>query len=85
MPITLEFNDELQDALRVPLQEQEARLRKELALRLYEKGLLPLGKAREIAKLKKWEFLLLLSQENIPRQYDEHDLDTDLSVLDKLS
>ncbi len=34
-----------------------ARLRVELAVRLYEKGIASLGQARRIAGLSKWEFL----------------------------
>jgi len=84
MPLQLEFNDEIQDALRIPLDEQEGRLRRELALRLYEKGLLSLGKARQLAGMEKWNFLLLLAQEGISRQYDKKELDRDLSTLDHL-
>jgi hypothetical protein len=40
MSVRLELNDEIRDALRIPPEEQEGRLRRELALRLYEKGLL---------------------------------------------
>jgi predicted HTH domain antitoxin len=84
MPLRLEVNDEIQEALRIPPGEQEARLRKELSLRLYEKGLLSLGKARQLAGMEKWDFLFLLAQEGIPRQYDENDLDRDLATLDRL-
>lgn len=84
MNIRLEFDEELLDALRIPPEEQESRLRRELALRVYEKGLLSLGKAREMAGMNKWEFLLLLSREGIPRQYDKKELDRDLSTLDSL-
>jgi predicted HTH domain antitoxin len=85
MPITLEFGDELQEALRVPVQEQESRLRLELSMRLYEKGLLTLGKARQLAGKEKWEYLLLLAREGIPRQYDEQELERDILTLDTLS
>ena len=84
MNIRLELDEDLQDALRIPQEEQESRLRRELSLRLYEKGLLSLGKARHMAGMDKWEFLLLLSRENIPRQYDRKELDRDLSTLDSL-
>ena len=84
MPLQLEFNDEIQNALRIPLDEQEGRLRRELALRLYEKGLLSLGKARQLAGMEKWNFLLLLAQEGMSRQYDKKELDRDLSTLDHL-
>ena len=81
MSIRVELNDEIRDALRIPLEEQEGRLRKELALRLYEKGLLSLGKARQVAGMKKWDFLFLLAQEGICRQYDKNELDRDLATL----
>ncbi len=84
MPLQLEFNDEIQDALRIPPDEQEGRLRRELALRLYEKGLLSLGKARQLAGMEKWDFLLLLAQDGISRQYDKKELDRDLSTLNHL-
>jgi len=84
MPLQLEFNDEIQDALRIPPDEQEGRLRRELALRLYEKGLLSLGKARQLAGMEKWNFLLLLAQDGISRQYDKKELVRDLSTLNHL-
>ena len=84
MTLQLEFNDEIQDALRIPPDEQEGRLRRELALRLYEKGLLSLGKARQLAGMEKWNFLLLLAQDGISRQYDKKELDRDLSTLNHL-
>jgi len=84
MPLQLEFNDEIQDALRIPPDEQEGRLRRELALRLYEKGLLSLGKARQLAGMEKWNFLLLLAQDGISRQYDKKELNRDLATLNHL-
>jgi predicted HTH domain antitoxin len=84
MPLHLEVNDEIQEALRIPPEEQESRLRKELSLRLYEKGLLSLGKARQLAGMEKWDFLFLLAQEGIPRQYDKNELDRDLATLAQL-
>jgi predicted HTH domain antitoxin len=63
--VTLEIPDSLLEALRVPPDESEARLRQELAVRLYEKGLLSLGKARELAQMGKWDFHELLAQEQI--------------------
>jgi len=85
MPVRLELNDEIRDALRIPPEEQEGRLRRELALRLYEKGLLSLGKARQVADMEKWDFLLLLAREGISRQYDKNDLDRDLAELERLA
>ncbi len=40
-------------------------LKTELAIRLYQKGMLGFGKARELSGLTKWEFQDKLAKENI--------------------
>jgi predicted HTH domain antitoxin len=75
---------DLVEALRVPPGEQVARLRRELAVRLYQKGLLSFGKARELAEMTKWEFHLLLGEEGIVRRYDREELEADLKTLEAL-
>ena len=77
----LEIPGELAEALRVPTEEKQARLRQELAVRLYQKGLLSFGKARELAEMSKWEFHLLLGKEGIARHYDVEELEEDLKTL----
>ncbi|GAH82450.1 unnamed protein product, partial [marine sediment metagenome] len=72
------------EALRVPPEEKLARLRQELAVRLYQKGLLPFGKARELAGMSKWEFHVLLGDEGIVRRYDVEELKEDLRTLEAL-
>jgi predicted HTH domain antitoxin len=80
--LTLELPSDLRDALRVPVAEQEARLRRELAIRLYEKELLSFGKARELAGLSKWAFHELLATEGVLRHYDLEELEADLQTLE---
>jgi len=82
--VLLQIPAELADALRVPPEEQLARLRRELAVRLYEKGLLPFGKCRQLADQTKWEFHWLLGQEGIERRYDVEELQEDLDTLEAL-
>jgi predicted HTH domain antitoxin len=82
--IVLELPPEVCEALRIPVAEQEVRLRRELAIRLYEKGLLSFGKARELAGLSKWEFHELLATEGVPRHYDLEELEADLQTLEDL-
>lgn len=79
--VKFELSSELRDALRIPRDEQEPRLRRELAIRLYEKELLSFGKARELAGLSKWSFHELLAAEGVPRHYDVEDLQDDLDTL----
>ena len=82
--LIIEISRDLTEALRVPVEEQATRLRRELAVRLYQKGLLSFGKARELAGMSKWEFHFLLGEEGIVRRYDEADLTEDLRTLEVL-
>lgn len=77
--------EDVREALRLPELEQEARLRQELAIRLYAKGLLPLGKARKLSGLSKWDFLFLLTREGVSRRYDLEELEADLETLQLLA
>jgi predicted HTH domain antitoxin len=82
--VVLELPPDVREALRIPVAEQEVRLQRELAIRLYEKGLLSFGKARELAGLSKWEFHELLAAEGVPRHYDLEELEADLQTLEDL-
>jgi len=79
--ITLEIESETAESLRVPPAERESRLRQELAVRLYERQLLPLGKARALCGLSKWAFHALLAEQGIIRQYDVDELHEDVKAL----
>ena len=81
--IILEIPDDLAEALRVPPGEEVSRLRRELAIRLYQKGILSFGKARQLAEMTKWEFHSLLGEEGIIRHYDLEELERDLKTLDR--
>ena len=76
---------EVPEGLRVPPNELEERLRIELALRLYEKGIASLGQARRIAGLSKWDFLELLAREGILLHYGEEELREDLEAARRLA
>jgi len=79
MTILLEIPDSVARAIRLPKNEQQRQLKTELALSLYAQGLLSFGKACELAEMTKVEFGLLLGKRNIPRQYDEQDLQDDIA------
>ncbi len=82
--VTLELPSDAVEALRLPPGEEQSRLKRELAIRLYEKSLLSFGKARELAGLTKWQFHELLGDEHIPRHFNADDLQDDLRTLEKL-
>jgi predicted HTH domain antitoxin len=82
--LVLEISSEVAESLQLPPSERLSRVQRELAIRLYQKGLLSLGKARELAQMTKWEFHLLLGDEEIERSYDLEELESDLNTLERL-
>lgn len=79
MTITIEIPDTVARAIRIPRKEQQRQLKIELAISLYAQGILPFGKAAELADMTLLEFGILLGKRNIPRQYDEADLQDDIA------
>jgi len=84
MQVCLELPEECLKAIRLPEEEIQDRLKKELAVRLYSKNLLSFGKARQLAGITRWEFHDLLGKENVVRRYDVHELEEDLKTLEEL-
>jgi predicted HTH domain antitoxin len=79
MTIQLEIPDHIAQAIRLPLAEQKEQLRLELAVALYSRGILSFGKARELTGLSKYEFGIMLGKRDIPRHYDDEDLEDDVT------
>ena len=77
--MTLQIPVEVLAAVRLPPQEIEREIQKELALALYQRGILSIGKARLLAQLTRWEFEELLGERQIRRQYAEVELEEDLA------
>jgi len=75
---------ELPPMVKLPEDEVEERVKLELALRLYEKGILSFGQARKLANLSKWSFIEILKKENIGIPYDENEFREDLKVIEGL-
>ena len=69
--------DEVYEAFTLPEEEREPAIKRELALSLYDLGVLSFGKARELAELSKLEFHQLLGDRGIERHYTEEELDED--------
>ena len=77
--LTLEVPREVLEAVKLPPAEVEKEFLKELALALYQRNVLSLGKARVLAQMTRWEFEELLGQRGIVRHYTEVDLAEDIS------
>lgn len=78
MALQLDIPESIARSLKLPAPEVGPRLRTELAVALYAQGILPFGKASELAELSRFAFADLVSQRNIPRHYTEDDLAQDL-------
>lgn len=85
MRLSIEVPEDLLQAIRLPAEEIPSRLKREIAIRLYAKGLLSFGKARQLAGMTRWDFHDLLGEEGIPRRYDVEELEVDLQTLEELS
>lgn len=69
--------DDVYDALELPEAERESAVRLELAVSLYDRGILSFGKARQLADLSKVEFHRLLGEREVSRHYTSAELDED--------
>ena len=79
MSLLLEIPDQVAQAIRLPLMEQQQQLMTELAVALYARGILSFGKARELTALNKAEFGLLLGRRGIPCHYTAQDVEADIA------
>ena len=77
--MTLAIPEDVAAALRLPPDEIDSTLRKELALTLYQRSVLPMAKAAVLAGMSRWDFEMLLCQRRIERPFSEEDLADDLA------
>lgn len=59
----------------------EAEALKRLAVTFYADGSLSLGKAANLAKVSKQDFLVFLAEHNIPLNYDVDEVEEDLTLV----
>ncbi len=85
MGMTLEIPEGVVQAMRLPRKGTKEELKKLLAVALYGKGILGIGKARELADVSKLEFYGLLKKEGVPLNYGEEDLKKDIETIKALS
>ena len=79
MGLQITIPDSIIQAIRLPEDRISKELLIELAISTYCQGLLSFGKARELAKLGKFEFAQLLGKRGISRHYGLDELADDLS------
>lgn len=80
--ITINIPSTVESAIKLPEKEREKELLKLLAVKLYEKGIMGIGKAAELCELSKLEFMQVLKEENVTLNYDDEELERDLRNLE---
>ncbi len=75
----IEIPEDVLTSIKIPKKDLEKTLKIDLALALYQKEAISLGKARKLAGMSKWEFLEELGRRKIARHYTEKELEEDLA------
>jgi len=83
--MTLDIPEAIVHALRLPRKGTKEELKRILAVTLYSKGILGIGKARELAGVSKLEFLALLRHEGVPLNYAQEDAEKDIQTVRDLA
>lgn len=78
MSVTLDLDEAVIEKLPLKSGDLKRDMRIELACRYYAKGWLSLGQAARLAELDRFALGEELAARDIPRQYDESDLEADL-------
>jgi predicted HTH domain antitoxin len=78
---TLEIPDDILDEARIPASERSSVLRRELAIQLYARDILPKAAARRLSGMDRLSFDALLAQRGIVSRLTADDLQADLSSL----
>ena len=76
----IDIPDDVLASMKLP--EKERLLKVELAIALYQRGILSMGKARKLAGMSKWEFIEELGKRKIERHYTIRELEEDISFAE---
>lgn len=76
--VTIHIPAEIAAATRLAPDQIEEELRRELALALYQRRILPVSKACSLAGVSRWEFEERLGQREVVRHYTQPDLEEDM-------
>jgi len=77
--LTFEVPDSILQEIHLPPAAAQAEVTKEVAVALYARGLLSLGRASEFSGLARHDFDLFLAQRHVERPYDTAELERDLA------
>jgi predicted HTH domain antitoxin len=78
---TIAIPSDVLNSMKIPRCEQEQVLKLELALALYQRGILAMGPARRLAGISKREFLEEMGKRKIVRHYTAEELEEDVAFV----
>jgi len=78
MGVQIYIPETVVQAIRTPEKHLKQTLTIELSAALYARGLVSFGKARQLAKMGKYEFGRLLGERGILRHYGQEELEDDI-------
>ncbi len=78
MGLQIYIPDKVVQAIKFPEEQIKRTLTIELSVTLYARGLVSFGKARQLAKMGKYEFGRLLGERGVARHYGQEELKDDL-------
>ena len=76
---TIVIPSDVLNSMKIPRSDLEQVLKLELALALYQRGILAMGPARRLAGISKREFLEELGKRKIERHYTQEELEEDVA------
>lgn len=76
---TIAIPSDVLNSMKIPRDDQEQVLKLELALALYQRGILSMGPARRLAGISKREFIEELGKRKIVRHYTSEEFEEDLA------
>lgn len=79
---SISIDEEVLNAIKLPKKDKQKMLKLELALALYQRGVISLGKARKLSEMNKWEFIDELKRREIERHYTERELKEDVEFAE---
>jgi len=77
----LEISDDILDEARIPPDERESVIKRELAVQLYARDILPKAAARRLSGMDRVSFDVLLGQRGIESRLTVQDFEDDLAAL----
>ena len=77
--VTIRVPQDIVQALRLPPDAIAVELQRELAVALYQRGILSSGKAADLAGMSRLEWEELLGARKVARHYSDEDIDWDIA------